>query len=96
MATSTVSGSVDVNVKRLAGMYIKRRGLTANEVIKSVWNHIASTGEIPCIDAEKKAPAQRSQAFSQLLELRSGVPAGTPLDSMDEDGMRKELRDRDE
>ena len=95
MATVTVSGSVDVNVKRLAGMHIKRNGLTANEVIKAVWGHIAKTGEIPCMEAEPSRQAARSQAFSKLLDLRSQVPSGTALDTLDAAGLKRELRDRD-
>lgn len=94
MATATVSGSVDVNVKRLAGMHIKRKGLTANEVIKRVWDHIASTGEIPFADEEADSAQGGSDAFTQLLELRANVPAGTPLDTLDSKSLRQELEER--
>ena len=95
MATATVSGSVDVNIKRLAAIYIKRKGLTPNEVIKLVWNHIASTGEIPCLESDAETPARHSDAYSQLIELRTSVPTDTPLDTLGRDELREELMSRD-
>ena len=76
-------------------MYIKRKGLTANEVIKSVWNHIASTGEIPFLEEGEKRSSQHSPAFAQIMELRAEVPAGTPLDTLDRNSLIEELRGRD-
>lgn len=98
MATSTVSGSVDVNVKRLAGMHIRKKGTTANEVIKRVWEHIATTGEIPFVETDADFPekplADASQAFKRLSKLRGSVPSGTPLDSMDKEALKRELEAR--
>ena len=96
MATATVSGSVDANVKQLVSMHLKRKGLTANEVIKSVWNHIANTGEIPFADDDAQRSDGHSAEFSRIVALRETVPSGTLLDVMDKAALRKELAGRDE
>lgn len=94
MASETVSASVDVNVKRLAGMYIKRAGRTPSDVVREVWNHIAATGEIPSFD-DSASRQQASSSFRKLMDLRNEVPCGTPLDEMDAAGIRRELMNRD-
>ena len=93
MATAIVSGRVDENVKRVADVHIRRRGLTATEVIAGVWGHIAKTGEIPALD--RREEVGKAAAAARLAELRASAPLGTPLASMSDEAIREELRSRD-
>ena len=98
MATATVSASVDVEVKRLAGAYIRQAGSTPNEVIRNLWVHIAQTGEVPTFEsapAPEAAGAEEPTAFAELMRLRAQVPAGTALSSMSPADLKRELEDRD-
>lgn len=47
METVVISGRVDAAVKEKASIYIKRAGQTAADVVKTVWENIAATGEVP-------------------------------------------------
>lgn len=99
MAMSTVSASVDENVKQAASMYIRRAGKNTNEVIKGLWEYIAQTGEVPdfsnAASGDDCSSHGHSEAFQNLMKLIESVPKGTPLASMSDDDLRKELRDRD-
>ena len=98
MATATVSASVDVEVKRLAGSYIRQAGSTPNEVIRSLWVHIAQTGEVPTFENEpatESTDTEEPAVFTELMRLRAQVPAGTALSSMSPAGLKKELENRD-
>ena len=98
MATATVSASVDVDVKRLAGSYIRQAGSTPNEVIRNLWVHIARTGEVPSFEsapAAKTTSAEEPAAFAELMRLRAQVPAGTALSGMSPADLKRELEDRD-
>ena len=95
MATATVSASVDSEVKRLAGSYIRAAQTTPNEVIRRLWEHIAATGEVPTYDEAPEGPASdEPEAFQELMRLRAQVATGTPLSTMGPDDLRKELEDR--
>lgn len=54
MATSVVSGRVDDHVKERAAAYIHAAGMTSADVIKTVWERIAKTGEVPVAEAEER------------------------------------------
>ena len=42
MATSTVSASVNTEIKTIVAHRLQQAGTTANEVIRSLWDHIAA------------------------------------------------------
>lgn len=94
MPTEIVSGRVDANVKKIADMYIKREGFTAGEVISSVWERIAVTGEIPAAKKSERDD-RKADALRKLHDLRSQVPLGTPLSTMTDDDIKEALADRD-
>lgn len=47
MATTVISGRVEECVKARADVFILAAGLSAGDVIRAVWEHIAQTGEVP-------------------------------------------------
>lgn len=47
METAVISGRVDLQVKEQAAIYIRRAGQTAADVVKTVWENIAATGDVP-------------------------------------------------
>ena len=74
MSTSTVSASVDSTTKAIANARIREAGATPNSVIRDLWAHIASTGDIPvyilCMifklqKKQEKNIASRRHAFSK-------------------------------
>ena len=94
MATAIVSGRVDEGVKRAADVHLRRRRLTASDVIAGVWSHIAETGDVPAFLVDEAADG-RADAARRLSELRERAPLGTPLASMTDEDIRRELRERD-
>lgn len=94
MATITVSGRIDETTKRLADRYIKKHGTTANEVIASVWRHIAETGEIPFASAGSAERERKRAAAQNIMQLRETVPTGTPLSTMTPQDLKRELANR--
>lgn len=69
MATAVVSGRVDVAVKNAADAIISARGLTPADVIKAVWEHIATTGEVP--GSPEYLDEERERSRTALEELRA-------------------------
>ena len=75
MATVIVSGRVDARTKERADGYIKAAGMTVGEVIKTVWEHIAHTGEVPQVSNEAmEATRPEWEAFLAIREELSGLP----------------------
>lgn len=95
MSTATVSASVDSTTKAIANARIREAGQTPNGLIKSVWEHIAATGEVPNFDLHDDERGRRSQAFARLEALRAKTPQDTPLSTMNDEEIRKEIRDRE-
>lgn len=96
MATATVSASVNAQTKHIVSTYLDQAGTTANEVIKSLWEHIAATGEIPSFVPCAQDPSEEEpEAFRRLMELRARVPHGTSLATMSPADLKDELRNRD-
>ena len=96
MATATVSASVDANVKAVANEYIRKAGLTPNELIRDLWESIANTGVVPEFDdsGDKRRQA-RLAAFKDTQSIIVNLPRGTKLDTMTYDDMRREFENRD-
>ncbi|MDY2788255.1 MAG: hypothetical protein SOU05_02460 [Atopobium sp.] len=99
MATATVSASVDVHVKEVAGSFIRNAGLTTNEVIRTIWQHIALTGEIPCITSTADVHALGEQVdspvFLELMHMRKNTRRGTGLSTMTIEDFKTELENKD-
>ncbi|KAB7788597.1 type II toxin-antitoxin system RelB/DinJ family antitoxin [Bifidobacterium cebidarum] len=96
MSTATVSASVDTNTKTVANAYIKQAGLTPNELIRNLWESIASTGVVPEFgDSSSKRKQEMLHAFQESQDIIATLPRGTELDTMSYDDMRKELENRE-
>ena len=96
MATATVSASVDAKVKAVANDYIRKAGLTPNELIRDLWESIANTGVVPEFDDSGDMRRQaRLAAFKDAQAIIANLPRGTELDTMTYDDMRKEFENRD-
>ena len=96
MTTATVSASVDAQTKTIANAYIQKAGLTPNEVIRNLWEHIAATGEVPKIDdAERIVQERRMQAFREAVALSETIPADNPLVTMTDREIKEMARNRD-
>lgn len=96
MATATVSASVDADVKRIVNRRLRELGTTPNKVIRDLWEHIALSGEVPSYARDQHAPSPgEPDSFRRLMQLRSAVPASSPLADMDTQALRRELEARD-
>lgn len=96
MTTATVSASVDAKVKAVANDYIRKAGLTPNELIRDLWVSIANTGIVPEFDDSDDMRRQaRLAAFKDAQDIIANLPRGTKLDTMTYDDMRKEFETRD-
>ncbi len=94
MSTSTVSASVESTTKAIANARIREAGATPNSVIRDLWAHIASTGDIPVYDDSSSRRSRKQTAMQRLEALRATVPSGTPLATMSDSEVREELRNR--
>lgn len=96
MATATVSASIDAQTKTIANAYIQKAGLTPNEVIRSLWEHIAATGEVPTSEkTDEDRERRRHEAFRRMEELSKTIPADTPLATMSDDEIKEMIRNRE-
>lgn len=87
MSTEIVSGRVDADVKRRADAYIKKEGLTPGEVIRIVWNTIATTGQVPQ-ESEGEGDRQK-EALLDLVALRGSLRKREELASLSDIDIRK-------
>lgn len=96
MATAIVSGRVDARVKERADRSIKAAGTTVGDVIRTVWEHIARTGEVPHASPENADGADA--AWDALLAVReelSHCPASDdPLAALTDDQLH-DMKARD-
>lgn len=70
MATTVIPGRVDERVKARDDVFIRAAGLSAGDVIRAVWEHIAQTGEVP--DASGDIGQQQPSAISWSAWESSG------------------------
>lgn len=75
METAVISGRVDIPVKEKAAVYIKRTGQTAADVIKTVWENIAATGEVP---TPAIATEDSEASWERFVSLRDELSELTP------------------
>ena len=94
MATAVVSGRVDGRIKMQADRYIHAAGLSTGDVIRTVWEHIARTGEVPR-EERRKAPDEISEAMRELKELRTVFGSSDWLVNLTDDQMKDMLGGRD-
>lgn len=94
MPSVVVSGRVDQRVREQAGAVIRAAGLTANDVIRRVWESIARTGEVPEDPAAICAQNEKKDALDTLKSLRSAFGATERLLTMTDEQMREEIAER--
>lgn len=63
MATAIASGRVDAATKARADRYIKAAGLTANDLIRSLWESIAQTKKVPTFGKQEIAVSHTFEDF---------------------------------
>lgn len=93
MATAIVSGRVDVAVKERAGAYIHAAGLTAADVIKTVWERIARTGELPTGAEEVAADEESLDPFERFMAFCNTLPDPNPEYAWLSQATPQELKD---
>lgn len=72
MATAVISGRVDEQVRESAERYIQAAGLTVADVIRTVWERIAKTGEVPREEAVEEPADAAWNDFMAFREQISG------------------------
>lgn len=84
MATTVISGRVDERIKSRADVFIRVAGLSAGDVIRAVWEHIAQTGEVP--DAGDGVGQQHTKrdSLERLGDLRVSFGACEDLVTLDD------------
>ena len=89
MPTAVVSARVDEQVRDRAARYIRAAGMTPGDVIKTVWQEIATTGVVPR-PREKScdSSAEVSESFRRFMDLRSSLPARPELAKLEDAQMR--------
>lgn len=93
MATAILSGRVEESVKAKAAVHLRDAGVTAGDVIRTVWEAIAATGEVPRQISDAGKDSQRA-AFEKLMLLRDELPPVPELASMDKQQMRDMIAER--
>ena len=89
MATAVISGRVDERVKARAEVFIRAAGLSAGDVVRMVWEHIAQTGEVPdAQDVAESAPIAKD-SLTRLGELRADFGASDELVTLTDSQMRE-------
>lgn len=87
MATAVISGRVDEQVRESAERYIQAAGLTAADVIRTVWERIARTGEVP---REEAVGEPADAAWNDFMAFRDEISGEASwLDALTE----REVRD---
>lgn len=91
MASAVVSGRVDERIVQEAEAYIRMAGLTPGAVIKTVWENIAKSGEVPQ-SVEKSG--MRGDAWSAFMKAREALPEATWLGSQTDEEMKDMIAGR--
>lgn len=86
MATAVISGRVDEQVRESAERYIQASGLTVADVIRTVWERIARTGEVP---REEAGDEQTNAAWNDFMAFREEISGEASwLDTLSDRAMR--------
>ena len=94
MATAVISGRVEEELKERVGRLIQAAGMSTADVIKTVWENIARTGEVPMPYAADDQVDECAERFAQFMALRASLPACPELIGMDDDAMRSAVAER--
>lgn len=95
MATAIISGRVDEAVKTKAAAYLRAAKVAPGDVIKTVWENIAATGQIPVPEAaERETEDEEQTAFGRLMRFREELPACPELATMTDEQMRDMIVER--
>ena len=84
MATTVISGRVDERVKSCADVFIRAAGLSTGDVIRSVWERIAQTGEVPDMGKDAGQLDASRDPLERLGELRASFGACEDLVELDD------------
>jgi antitoxin component of RelBE/YafQ-DinJ toxin-antitoxin module len=73
MATSIVNAKIDSYLKERVDAILKREHRTASEVIKTTWEEIASTGDLPQRMREKEETEQQGLIQRKLNSYHAAI-----------------------
>ena len=91
-STTVVSARVDTATAERAAACIKASGLTVAEVIKRLWETIATTGEVPAMRVQKERP---DTLLDEFLEFQKKLPkADSWFVNLDDAKMNEMMADR--
>jgi antitoxin component of RelBE/YafQ-DinJ toxin-antitoxin module len=93
MSTVLVNGKVDAEVKRQADAVLARSGKTASELIRAIYQHIATTRRLPDF-ISNQGEAERAKRQRALEMLLSAIVPGNPDDASDDKALLEELERR--
>lgn len=85
-----VNGKVDAEVKRQADAVLASQGKTASEVIRSLFQSIASTCQLPDFMRDEDAQAeqrQRTQRLNLMMSVAGIIQSSPPLTDDDVDSL---------
>ena len=94
METVIVSGRVDPAVKERAMRYIQAAGLGVGDVIRTVLESIARTGEVPQPAVSEEDASVQGERLEAFRALRAGLPADPDLATMTDEQMRALVAER--
>lgn len=96
MATTVVSGRIDVEEAKAVTRFIEESGMTWNGVINSLSRYIYEHRSYPWDEPDDRERERRRKAFSRMNELSETFPRGTFIDTMSDADLRKLLSERDD
>jgi antitoxin component of RelBE/YafQ-DinJ toxin-antitoxin module len=93
MSTVLVNGKVDAEVKRQTDAVLARSGKTASELIRALYQHIATTRRLPDFIAHQ-GEAERARRQRALETLLSVIVPGHSDDAGDDKALLEEMERR--
>ena len=78
MSTAVVSGRVDERVRQRADVALRKAGLTPTDIIQSVWNEIARSGDVPDIARPGRAEGDGPAALERFERFLEKLPPVNP------------------
>ena len=78
MATVVVSGRVDKDIKSRVDVLLRAKGVSPADVISTVWENIARTGELPVSQEQEDEFRRRREAYAYFLKVVSENPTPNP------------------
>lgn len=91
MASCVISGRVDESVRDKVSPILKRAGMSAGDLVKSLWEHVALTREIPSFEVEKAVCDAHSPYDDFISYCDTLPPSDAWFNGMDREGMRDVL-----